>query len=47
MGELFPLGGEEVDLGVVAQGAVVTAVTHTMFCKGRENWSRDQKMAAL
>jgi hypothetical protein len=47
MGELFTLGGKEVDLGVEAQGAIVAAVMHNKFCRARENWSRDQKMAAL
>jgi hypothetical protein len=48
MGELFTLGGEKVDLGVVAQGAAVAAVMHTKFCRGRrEIWSTDQKMAGI
>jgi hypothetical protein len=47
MGELFTLGGEEVDQGAVAQGAAVAVLLHTKFCRWRENWSRDQKMAVL
>jgi hypothetical protein len=47
MGEVFALGGEEEDLGVVAQGDVVAAVMHTKIYKGVENWNRDQKMTAL
>jgi hypothetical protein len=31
MGELFILEGEEIDLGVEAQGAVVTTVLHNRF----------------
>jgi hypothetical protein len=40
MGELFVLEGEEVDLGVEAQGAMAERILPTKFCEGRESWSK-------